>query len=152
MKLLLFIALIPVALLAQQGSGARALLATSAAVAAPPVMNVVKLLTWDSAATKFLVYMGTNRASIVQRTTINTNVYPLTNGVVYRIAALDGSGKEVASAFWPSNRVGELWTQTSTNLTAWQDSQRLERFTNSAKQPAMFQRIVDKTVGWLPPN
>jgi len=151
MKLLLFIALIPVALLAQQGSGARALLATSAAVAAP-VTNAPKFLTWDSAATKFAVHVGTNRASLVRKSVISTNRYQIASGSVYGIRAIDAAGMESAPAYWPSNRIGELWTQFSTNLVGWQDSQRLERFTNSAKQPAMFLRVVDKTVGWLPPN
>lgn len=110
------------------------------------------LLHWDSSEPQFNIYTGSNRTSLAKLTTVTTNAYPLTRGVVYGISSVNFAGIESTLAYWPSNRVGELVTQTSTNLTTWTDLTTLETFTNIPVRPRQHLRIVDRTKQWLPPN
>lgn len=110
--------------------------------------NRIGYLVWTNREAQSVVYTGATRETKTNRIVIDGNKYPITNGAHYGIAAINMAGIESSQALWPSNRVFELWTQTSSDLVRWQDSMMLERATNAAKTPAMFQRVVDKTVRW----
>lgn len=114
--------------------------------------NKQLFLRWDSSEPKFNIYTGTNRASLAKRATISTNAYPLTKGLVYGVTSLNFAGIESTMAYWPSNRVGELVWQYSTNMTTWTDGQIAETFTNVPKTPQMYLRWIDRTKEWRPPN
>lgn len=114
--------------------------------------NTQKFLVWDSSEKVHGVYTGTNRASLVRRSTISTNSTPYTNGIVYGITAINSAGVESFMAYFPSNRVGQIVWQTSTNLIVWGDGGVLETFTNVAKTPQMYLRVIDRTKEWQPPN
>lgn len=114
--------------------------------------NAAQWLVWDSPESRFAIRTGTNLASLVKRATITTNAYPYTNGVVYGISAINSAGVESALAYWPSNRIGALVEQISTNLVTWTDERTVETFTNRPARPQMFLRWVDRTTGWLPPD
>ena len=114
--------------------------------------NAQRYLKWDSEESQFNVYIGSNRASLVKRATISTNSYSYTNGLVYGVTALNVAGVESTPSFWPSNRVGVLESQTSSDLTTWTTLATLETFTNKPVRPRQYLRIMDATKGWLPPN
>lgn len=133
-----------------QPKGAALLIPSSAVTAVRT--NVQRFLVWDSSESQFGIYIGTNLAGLVKRATVSTNSFPITNGVVYGVSAINMVGIESTMAYWPSNRVGALETQTSTNLINWQPLATLETFTNKPARPRQYLRIVDVTKAWLPPN
>jgi hypothetical protein len=114
--------------------------------------NTQRTLVWDSSEPQFNVYIGAKRSSIVKVATVNTNGFPYTNGAVYAVSSVNFAGVESSFAYYPSNRVGALVWQTSTNLSTWTTGGTLEVFTNTPARPRMFLRVVDQTTGWLPPD
>lgn len=114
--------------------------------------NTQHTLIWDSSEPAFNVYIGAKRSSIVKVATVNTNGFPYTNGAVYAVGAVNFAGVESSLAYYPSNRVGAMQWQTSTNLSIWTTGGTLETFTNTPARPRMFLRVVDRTTGWLPPD
>lgn len=114
--------------------------------------NVQRFLVWDSSEPQFGIYIGPNRAGLVKRATISTNSFPITNGAVYGVSAINVAGVESVLAYWPSNRVGALETQASADLINWQPLTTLETFTNKPARPRQYLRIADVTKAWLPPN
>jgi len=96
--------------------------------------------------------MTSSLASLVKSATVTTNAYPLTKGTIYGVTSVNFAGIESTMAYWPSNRVAELVSQTSTNLSTWTDLAVLEQFTNTPARPRQFLRITDRTKLWLPPN
>jgi hypothetical protein len=114
--------------------------------------NTSRTLVWDSLEPQFNVYRGAKRSSLVKVATVSTNGYPYTNGLVYAVSAVNFAGVESALAYYPSNRVGALQWETSTNLSTWTFGGTLETFTNTPARPRMYLRVVDRTTGWLPPD
>lgn len=113
----------------------------------PPTTNTTtktEMVTWTSNEKKFNIHSGTNITSLKKLTTIATNVFCMTNGVVYGVAAVDDAGVASELAYWPSNRIGEirLRESTRTNYVV------LQRFTNSPPESQRFWRVEDVTVGW----
>lgn len=114
--------------------------------------NISRTLVWDSLEPQFNVYLGAKRSSLVKVATVSTNGYPYTNGLVYGVSSINAASVESSLAYYPSNRVGALQWQTSTNLSTWTTGGTLETFTNMPGRPRMFLRIVDQTTAWLPPD
>lgn len=150
-SVLVAMALCLCAFVVQAQTKGAALLIPSSAVTAVRT-NVQRFLVWDSSESQFGIYIGTNLAGLVKRATISTNSFPITNGVIYGVSAINMVGIESTMAYWPSNRVGALETQTSTNLINWQPLSTLETFTNKPARPRQYLRIMDVTKAWLPPN
>lgn len=148
--LLLICAQVCAAVASAQVKGAAALIPALAVVDVKT--NKTQMLTWASSESRFAIRSGTNRASVGNRFVVTSNTIPFKSGVVYSVAAINTVGVESAPAYFPSNRVGALIEQTSVNLATWTDGRTLETFTNTPARPQMYLRIVDRTVGWLPPN
>jgi Leucine-rich repeat (LRR) protein len=112
--------------------------------------NKTSYLTWTSSEAQFAVYTGSSRATLTNRQVISENRTRLTNGVHYGIAALNTVGIESTLAFWPSNRIGELWLRGSgTNLNQFTNVTRLAGpFTNAPPGLMRFWGVADVTVGW----
>jgi hypothetical protein len=114
--------------------------------------NTSRTLVWDSLEPQFNVYRGAKRSSLVKVATVSSNGYPYTNGAVYAVSSVNFAGVESSLAYYPSNRVGALQWETSTNLSTWITGGTLETFTNTPARPRMYLRVVDRTTGWLPPD
>jgi hypothetical protein len=121
-----------------------------------PVANVQtnrqRYLVWDSSEPQFGIYIGTNRAGLVKRATISTNSFPITNGAVYGVSAINVAGVESVLAYWPSNSQGVMVWKYSTNLTTWITGGVLESYTGKPKTPQMYLRVDTVITNWLPPN
>lgn len=115
------------------------------AATAPPAQ---KFLTWDSAENRARVYVGPARNILTNSFLIAGNSFPIEPGLHYAVATVNAAGVESSLAYWPSNRLGVLIEQTSTDLQDWKDERTLETFTNAPTRPRMFLRVVDRTTGW----
>lgn len=117
----------------------------AAALAPQPKQS---FLTWDTTAPSFMVYEGPSRAQFTNVYEVRTNRIPLVDGVTYYVAAVYPGQGQSQLAYWPSNRIGRLGLQSSSNLTDWAELQTLETFTNSPTTPRQFLRVVDQTLRW----
>jgi hypothetical protein len=112
--------------------------------------NKTQYLTWTSSEARFAVYTGTNRVSLGNRQVISENKTRLTNGVHYGIAAINVGNIESTLAYWPSNRIAEIWLRGyGANLNQFTNVTRLVGpFTNAPPGQMQFWGVADITIGW----
>lgn len=127
--------------------------ATSSAAkstAAPAVKPFV--LTWDAepGVTNWTVYSGPARNQWTATNTIATNVLAITDRTkAYGITAMFLGAPSVV-AYWPSNRLGQLWlTSYSADLTQRTNVAQLTKtFTNNPPGNMQLWGVENRTVGW----
>lgn len=106
-------------------------------------------LTWTSSESKFAIYTGTSRTTLTNRQVIGVNKYPLTNNINYGVAAINMAGIESTLAYWPSNRVFELWLRGyGTNLNQFTNVAKLATCTNIPPGQMYFWGVADITTRW----
>lgn len=116
-------------------------------MAAAALPAPVKYLTWDTVpeATGYLVRCGTNRFGWTNSFSVPTNRVPYTAGVFYIVSTL-GAGGESAPAYWPSNRIAELWlVGYGTDLTQATNIARLTTYTNVPPERMRFWGVQERT-------
>jgi fatty acid desaturase len=115
-------------------------------ITVPPFKQT--LFTWDAqpAGTSNKVYWGTVRGYWTNgNTIINTNVFPYTNGSVYKVTGILAGVESPAIALWPSNRYDRVIVQTSTNLLTWQDGFVWQTNYN---RPQEYLRLRSELIRW----
>lgn len=116
-------------------------------MAAAALPTPVKYLTWDAVpeATGYLVRCGTNRYGWTNSFSVPTNRVPYTVGVFYIVTTI-GAGGESAPAYWPSNRIAELWlVGYGTDLTQATNIARLTTYTNVPPERMRFWGVQERT-------
>ncbi len=139
-----------------QSSGVSTISQQSAAVLAPIAPGTVtnnRTLTlvwdWPAEAVSFAVYTGPSRTQLTNRSVVTTNRIALDRAVTYGVASLSAQGIESTLAYWPSNRIAELWLRgMGTNMSGGTNIVRLVAFTNSPPGNMQFWGVADVTVGW----
>jgi hypothetical protein len=126
--------------------------AASAAQSAAAAAVKPFVLTWDAepGITNWTVYSGTARNQWTATNTITTNVLEITDRTkAYGITALFLGAPSVV-AYWPSNRLGQLWlTGYSADLTQRTNLARLTgTFTNNPPGNMQLWGVENRTVGW----
>lgn len=130
-----------------------ALLLSSAALPTAIQTNKQSVLIWDTPENRSVIYIGTNKASLKYVTTVSTNAYPYMSGKIYGIAALNTAGIEGPMAYYPSNRVAELWLKGySSSFSQSTNLARLMTFTNTLPDNMRYWGIADVTIRWEPPK
>lgn len=118
---------------------------TARAIVAPQ-----SYLTWDKQTniTQYAVYTGPSRTNLPYRTVVSTNyvVYVPTN---YAVTALNGT-EESMPAFWPSNRIAELWLigYNTNDFSQKTNLSKLLSFTNDLPANMQFWGVENRTVGF----
>jgi hypothetical protein len=135
---------------AQRGTGANpaATTTTVRTFALAPATPKQTYFTWDSqpAGTSNKVSWGTFRNYWTNGSTvILTNVFPYTNGSVYKVTSLLAGVESQAVALWPSNRYDRVWIQTSTNLLNWKDAYI---WTTNYNLPQEYLRHRSELIRW----
>jgi hypothetical protein len=118
--------------------------------AAAPVKPFV--LTWDvePGVTNWTVYSGPARNQWTATNMISTNVLAITDKTkAYGITAMLLGAPSVV-AYWPSNRLGQLWlTGYTADLTQRTNIARLTgTFTNNPPGNMQLWGVENRTVGW----
>jgi hypothetical protein len=124
--------------------------AAKSTAAAIPVKPFV--LTWDAepGISNWTVYSGPARNQWTATNTIGTNVLAITDKTkAYGITAVFLGAPSVV-AYWPSNRLGQLWlTGYSADLTQRTNVARLTgTFTNNPPGNMQLWGVENRTVGW----
>jgi hypothetical protein len=136
---------------AQRGTGANPAATTTQPISVFSLVVVAPkqtYFTWDTqpAGTSNKVSWGTVRGFWTNgNTTITTNVFPYTNGSVYKVIGILAGVESQAVALWPSNRYDRIWIQTSTNLTNWKDAYI---WTTNYNLPQEFLRHRAELIKW----
>lgn len=120
-------------------------------MASPPPRTNQLFLTWDGPedATGYHVFIGPARLEWTNNFIVHTNLTPYVPGLHYGVATVGDGGLESAIAYFPSNRISELWLgEYTTNFANVTNVFLLERYTNHPGAPQRFWQIKDVTVGW----